>query len=91
MASSTMERRWIDVHSQKPRAVARQAIRQLAMAEQEGLVAQDYQVQALEEALVAAIQKNLSAEEGVQLKAASTKPCCVTSMTCTAGVSTPKP
>ena len=68
MASSTMERRWIDVHSQKPRAVARQAIRQLAMAEQEGLVAQDYQVQALEEALVAAIQKNLSAEEGVQLE-----------------------
>ena len=68
VASSALERRWIDAHSQKPHAVARQAIRQLAAAEQEGLVAQDYQVQALEEALVAAIQKKLSAEEGAQLE-----------------------
>lgn len=63
-----MERRWIDAHSQKPHAVAREAIRRLAAAEQEGLVAQDYQVPALEEALVAAIQKPLSVEEGAQLE-----------------------
>ncbi len=68
VAAPVQERRWIDAHSQKPLAIARQAIRRLAAAEQEGLSAQDYQVAALEDALVAAIQKPLSAQEGAQLE-----------------------
>lgn len=68
-ASETIvPRRWIDARSQKPLAVAQQAIKRLAAAEAEGLVSQDYDAAALQVALAAAASQPLSAEAGEQLE-----------------------
>ena len=63
-----VQRRWLDARNNKPLAVAQQAVQRLAEAELEGLSAQDYEVAALQEALAAAAQNTLSAEEGEQLE-----------------------
>lgn len=61
-------RRWIDRRSQKPLAVAQQALERLAAAEAEGLLPQDYNVAELQAALAAAASQRLSVEEGEPLE-----------------------
>ncbi|MDO4795278.1 MAG: L,D-transpeptidase family protein [Brachymonas sp.] len=66
--STVVPRRWLDARSQKPLAVAQQALERLAAAETEGLLPQDYDVAELQAALAAAASQRLSAEEGEQLE-----------------------
>lgn len=68
-ASETAKPRlWIDARSQKPLAVAQQALERLAAAEAEGLRPQDYDVAALQAALGTAASQPLPAEAGEQLE-----------------------